>query len=53
MESLLVMSSDRKCSLSWMDEAIPISFRKKVKYCVEVVSSSSLMVNESAEASSE
>ncbi|KAI9532019.1 hypothetical protein NQZ68_035880 [Dissostichus eleginoides] len=23
------MSSDRKCSLSWMDEAIPISFRKK------------------------
>lgn len=53
MESVLVMTSDRKFPLCWMDGAILISFRKQAKYCVESAPSSALMVNESAEASSE
>lgn len=53
MESLPVMTSDREFPLLWMDGAILISFRKQAKYCVELATSSSVMVNESAEVSSE
>lgn len=53
MESLLVMTSDRMCPLYWMDGAILVSLRKQAKYCVALAPCSSLMVNESGEASSE
>lgn len=48
MESLLAMTSGRKCPLGWMDGAILISFRDQAKHCVELAPSSPLMVNESA-----
>lgn len=50
MEPLLVMTSNGKCPLRWMDGGILISFRKQAKYCVDPAPSSSLLVNEPAAA---